>query len=38
MSDSDQKKTEIPEEFSRVIKDFVNDIKTTFPEYVTYYK
>jgi hypothetical protein len=23
----------IPEEFNKVIKDFVNDIKTTFPEY-----
>ena len=34
MSDSEEKKTEVPEEFSRVIKDFVNDIKTTFPEYL----
>jgi len=34
MSESEQNKTEIPEEFSRVIKDFVNDIKITFPEYV----
>lgn len=33
MSHSEQNKTEAPEEFSRVIKDFVNDIKTTFPEY-----
>ena len=23
----------IPEEFSKVIKDFVGDLKTTFPEY-----
>jgi len=29
---SDQKK-DVPEEFSKVIKDFVSDIKTTFPEY-----
>jgi hypothetical protein len=34
MSESEQNKTEIPEEFSKVIKDFVNDIKITFPEYV----
>jgi hypothetical protein len=25
--------TAIPEEFNKVIKDFVNDIRTTFPEY-----
>ena len=23
----------VPEEFSKVIKDFVSDIKTTFPEF-----
>ena len=23
----------MPEEFAKVIKDFVNDMKTTFPEY-----
>jgi hypothetical protein len=34
MSDSDSNKKEVPEEFSRVIKDFVNDIKITFPEYL----
>jgi hypothetical protein len=34
MSESEQNKTEVPEEFSRVIKDFVNDIKITFPEYI----
>jgi len=34
MSESEENKTEIPEEFSKVIKDFVNDIKITFPEYV----
>jgi len=26
----------MPDEFSKVIKDFVNDIRTTFPEYVTF--
>jgi hypothetical protein len=31
MSSTDKK--EIPEEFSKVIRDFVSDIKTTFPEY-----
>jgi hypothetical protein len=25
--------TSIPEEFTKVLKDFVRDIKTTFPEY-----
>jgi len=34
MSVSDSNKKEVPEEFSRVIKDFVNDIKITFPEYL----
>jgi len=34
MSDSESNKKEVPEEFSRVIKDFVNDIKITFPEYL----
>jgi hypothetical protein len=34
MSDSESNKKEAPEEFSRVIKDFVNDIKITFPEYL----
>ena len=24
----------VPEEFTKVIKDFVNDLKITFPEYV----
>ena len=24
---------EVPEEFAKVIKDFVGDLKTTFPEY-----
>ena len=26
----------IPEEFTKVIKDFVNDLRTTFPEYQTF--
>ena len=26
----------IPEEFSKIIKDFVGDLKTTFPEYVPF--
>jgi hypothetical protein len=26
----------IPEEFTKVIKDFVNDLKTTFPEYESF--
>lgn len=26
----------IPEEFSKIIKDFIGDLKTTFPEYVTF--
>lgn len=30
------KKQEIPDEFIRVIKDFVGDIKTTFPEYIPF--
>jgi hypothetical protein len=34
MSGSESSKKEAPEEFSRVIKDFVNDIKITFPEYL----
>lgn len=35
MSDSNTKmQKEIPSEFSKVIKDFVNDIKITFPEYL----
>ena len=34
MSSSASNKKEVPEEFSRVIKDFVNDIKITFPEYL----
>ena len=34
MSESDSKKKEVPEEFSKVIKDFINDIKSTFPEYL----
>ena len=34
MSDFDSNKKEVPEEFSRVMKDFVNDIKETFPEYL----
>ena len=29
----DDTKKEIPEEFSKVIRDFVNDMKVTFPEY-----
>ena len=28
--------TVVPEEFDKVIRDFVRDIKTTFPEYVTF--
>jgi hypothetical protein len=28
-----ENKTDIPEEFSKVIRDFVNDMRTTFPEY-----
>ena len=34
MSETASNKKEVPEEFSRVIKDFVNDIKITFPEYL----
>lgn len=34
MSGSESNKKEVPEEFSKVIKDFVNDIKITFPEYL----
>jgi hypothetical protein len=34
MSESASNIKEVPEEFSRVIKDFVNDIKITFPEYL----
>jgi hypothetical protein len=34
MSETESNKKEVPEEFSRVIKDFVNDIKITFPEYL----
>jgi len=34
MSESESNKKEAPEEFSKVIKDFVNDIKITFPEYL----
>ena len=34
MSESESNKKEVPEEFSKVIKDFVNDIKITFPEYL----
>ena len=34
MSESDSNKKEAPEEFSKVMKDFVNDIKITFPEYM----
>jgi hypothetical protein len=30
---SDKTKQDVPEEFSKVIKDFISDIKTTFPEY-----
>lgn len=30
---SEDKTTSIPEEFTRVIQDFVNDLRTTFPEY-----
>ena len=33
MSEEEQKFPEIPDEFQRIIKDFVNDITTTFPEY-----
>jgi len=34
MSESESNKKDVPEEFSKVIKDFVNDIKITFPEYL----
>jgi len=34
MSATDSNKKEVPEEFSKVIKDFINDIKSTFPEYL----
>jgi hypothetical protein len=30
---SETKDLEIPEEFSKIMTDFINDIKTTFPEY-----
>jgi len=33
MTDTRSNKKEVPEEFSKVIKDFINDIKITFPEY-----
>ena len=33
MTDTQSNKKEVPEEFSKVIKDFINDIKITFPEY-----
>ena len=26
----------IPQEFSKVIKDFIEDLKTTFPEYLPF--
>ena len=32
----DNKITEIPEEFSRIVKDFISDIKGTFPEYTPF--
>jgi hypothetical protein len=31
---SNLNKKDVPEEFSKVMKDFVNDIKITFPEYI----
>jgi hypothetical protein len=34
MTESDLNKKEVPEEFSKVMKDFVNDVKATFPEYI----
>ena len=33
MSVPEPNKKEVPEEFSKVMKDFVNDIRVTFPEY-----
>jgi len=33
---SDDLKTDIPEEFVKVIRDFVGDLKVTFPEYGTF--
>ena len=30
-------KVEIPDEFSKVIRDFVNDMRVTFPEYSPMY-
>ena len=35
MSTESQSKV-VPEEFSKVIRDFVGDLKTTFPEYVSF--
>ena len=35
MTEENQQKP-IPEEFSKIIKDFVGDLKTTFPEYVPF--
>jgi len=32
----DNKTIEIPEEFSRIVKDFITDIKGTFPEYMPF--
>ena len=32
-SQTTENKQEIPEEFHKIIKDFVSDITTTFPEY-----
>ena len=29
-----EEKKVVPDEFAKVIKDFVGDLKTTFPEYV----
>jgi hypothetical protein len=34
MSAAESNEKELPEEFSKVIKDFINDIKITFPEYL----
>jgi hypothetical protein len=33
MSTPDSDKKEIPEEFSKIMKDFINDVNMTFPEY-----
>jgi hypothetical protein len=35
-AESQSKSNVVPEEFSKVLRDFVGDLKTTFPEYVSF--